>query len=373
MVSVSKLVAVGFCLAPMIASAQTESGPWRFVTADTKAVISIDWSRIRKSHVGTLLREKFIDGAGVPGTQYLDNVDRFLVSSTGKSSDDPESDALLAVAIGHFDLARVRTSLAQYRVKPQKYGESLVYRPQGKNAKDLAFSLVDAQTILIGDSRSIFAALDHAAFPRTAPPAGSLAARAPDMDATYDAWAIVNESNILGGDRLKALLSGADADADERGFEFGLSLRSGLAVDVSLMFGSESTAKAISGELSRMLKLAVQDKLGEPAMLDLEKRVKFNAQGSVAKLTLRLTPQELEKNAQIFTASRKPQPLPGTNGLSQVRPVLKADQPAAAQPTAKPGATSAAKIDPAPKPERKVIRIDGLDDGPREIPYNENH
>ena len=371
MLSVSKPAAFVLCLAPMVASAQTELGPSRFLPADTKALISVDWSRVRKSHVGTLLREKWIDGAGVPGAEYLDNVDRFLVSSTGKASGDSDADApLLAVITGHFDLAKVRTSLAQYRVKPQKYGESVVYRPQGNNAKDLAFALLDAQTILIGDSRSIFAALDRSVFPRTAPPAGSLAARASDMDANYDAWAIVDAPDILGGDRLAALLRGADTDAGARGFEFGLSLRSGLAADVSLMFGSESTAKAMSNELSRMLKLAIKDKLGEPALLDLEKRIKFNAQGSVARLTLRLTPQELEKNAQIFTASRKPKP--ETNGLAQVRPVVKTDQPATALPSIKPDAATAAKIDPA-KPEKKVIRIEGLDDGPREIPYNENH
>jgi len=358
---VSKFLALVLGLAPMIATAQTEAGPWRFVPPNSKAVISVDWSRIRKSHVGTLLRERWIDGAGVPGTEFLDSADKFLMSSSGKVSDDSEA-PLLVVVSGHFDLAKVRTVLAQHRVKPQKYGESLVYRPQGKNAKDMAFALLDAQTILIGDSRSIFAALDRSAFPAAQPAPGSIAARAPDMDSTYDAWAIVNGPDVLGSDRLAALLSGADTDADARGFEFGLSLRSGLAADVTLMFGSESTAKAMSGELSRMLKLAIKDKLGEPALLDLEKRIKFAAQGSVAKLTLRLTAQELEKNAQIFTASHKtPDP-----GVAQIRPVVKAEQPG-------PVVTPIAKLDTPAKPEKKVIRIEGLDDGPREIPYNENH
>lgn len=361
---VSKFVALVLGLAPMLATAQTEPGPWRFVPSNSKALIGVDWSRVRKSHVGTLLREKWIDGAGVPGTEFLDSADRFLISSTGKASDEGDA-PLLVVVTGHFDLAKVRTVLAQHRVKPQKYGESLVYRPQGKNAKDLAFSLIDAQTILIGDSRSIFAAVDRAAFPAAQPAAGSIASRAVDMDASYDAWAIVNGSDVLGSDRLAALLSGADTDADARGFEFGLSLRSGLAADVSLMFGSDSTAKAMSGELSRMLKLAIKDKLGEPALLDLEKRIKFTAQGSVAKLTLRLTPQELEKNAQIFTASHKtPDP-----GIAQIRPVVKSEQPGAAKPVAAP----TAKLAPPLKSEKKVIRIEGLDDGPREIPYNENH
>ena len=372
MLSVSKLVPLVLGLATVVASAQTELGPWRFVPPNSKALINVDWSHVRKSHLGTMLRERVVDNAGVPGTEFLDSVDRFLICSTGKPADDPEAEApLLVVVSGHFDLARVRTTLAQYRLKPQKYDAFLVYRQQGKNAKDLAFSLFDAQTILIGDSRSVFAALNRSTFPPAEPAAGSLASRQVDMDANYDAWAIVNAPDILGGDRLTALLNGADPDAEVRGFEFGLSLRSGLAADVSLMFGSDSSAKAISAELSRMLKLAIKDKLGEPALLDLEKRIKFTAQGSVAKLTLRLTPQELDKNAQVFTASHKAP----ASGLAQVRPLVKIEQPVAPKPESAPNAKleSSVKPDPALKPEKKVIRIEGLDEGPREIPYNENH
>jgi hypothetical protein len=360
MSSVSKLAVLGLALAPWIGRAQTDAGPWRFIPPNAKALISVDWSRIRKSHVGTLLREKWVDGAGIPGTEFLDDADRFLISSTGRPADQPDAEApMLIVVTGHFDLAKVRTALAQHRVKPQMYNSFQVYRQQGKDAKDLAFALLNPQTILIGDSRSVFASLDRSAFPAAEPAAGSLLTRVADMDSSYDAWAIVNTPDILGGDRLTALLSGSDSDVDARGFEFGVSLRNGLAADVSLMFGSDSVAKSMATELSRMVKLAVKGKLGDPALADLEKRLKFAAQGSVTKLTLRLSPQELEKNAQIFTASRK-QP---AAGVPEIRPVVKQDQPVAA------------KVEPPvpPKPEKKVIRIEGLDDGPREIPYQEDH
>ncbi len=360
MSSASKLALLGLVLAPLIGRAQTDSGPWRFIPPNAKALISIDWSRVRKSHVGTLLREKWVDDAGVPGSEFLDEADRFVISSTGRAADQPDAEApMLIVVAGHFDLAKVRTALAQHRVKPQMYNSLQVYRQQGKDAKDLAFALLNPQTILLGDSRSVFASLDRSAFPAAEPAAGSLLARVADMDASYDAWAIVNTPDILGGDRLTALLSGADSDVEARGFEFGVSLRTGLAADIALTFGSDAVAKSMATELSRITKLVVKDKLGDPALADLEKKLKFAAQGSVAKLTLRLTPQEFEKNAQIFAASRK-QPAPG---VADIRPVVKAQQPVAA------------RIEPTvpPKPEKKVIRIEGLDDGPREIPYQENH
>lgn len=344
------LLPFALAVVPGALLAQTDAGPWRFVPQNAKALISIDWSRIRTSHVAAMLREKWVDGAAVPGTEFLDSADQFIISSPGRNSDDPNAEApLLIVVTGHFDLARVRTVLAQHKAKPQKYNEFQVYRPQGKDAKDLGFVLLDSQTILIGDSRSIFASLDRAAFAAGPTAPGSLASRAPDMDASYDVWAIVNTPNALGGDRLAALVSGPDADASLQGFQFGLALRNGLAADVTITFDSESTAKKMTTELARMVKLAVKDQIGEPALLDLEKKIKFTAEGSAAKLSARLTAQELEKNAQLFAAARK-QPPPGIAGI---RPVVKPEPP------------------PPPKPEKMVIRIEGLDGGPREIPYQD--
>lgn len=353
----SKLAVVALGLLPAFGVAQTELGPLRFIPPNSKALVSIDWSRIRTSHIATMLREKWVEPAAVPGSEFLNDADRFLISSPGKNAGDPEADApLLIVVAGRFDLARVRTVLAQHRLKPQQYNSFQVYRPQGKDAKDLAFVLFDSRTILIGDSRSIFACLDRAAFPPQAPTSDSLMARAPDMDSSYDGWAIVNTPGALGADRLTELLRGSDADADAQGFEFGLSLRNGLAVDYTLTLGSEAAAKQMATELSRIIRLTVKDKLGEPALLDLEKKMKFTAQGALAKVTVRLTAQELEKNAQIFAASHKQPPAgQAAAGLAQVRPVIK---PEPAPPT---------------PPEKKMIRIEGLDSGPREIPYQESH
>ncbi len=356
MASVPKLALLALGLIPALAIGQTEASPWRFIAPDSNALLSVDWGRIRTSHIGKLLREKWIDGAGVPGTEFLDAVDdRFIISSPGKNSDDPNAEmGLLVVVSGHFDLAKVRTTLAQYRVKPQQYNSFQVYRPQGKDPKDWAFVLFDSRTILMGDSRSIFACLDRTAFPAAEPPAGSLVARVADMDSTYDVWAIVNTPGAFGTDRLTALLRGSDQDTGAQGLEFGLSLRDGLAADYTMLLGSNAMAKQMAAELSRIVKLAVKDKLGEPALMDLEKKMKFTAQGSLAKVTVRLTSQELEKNAQLFAATHKT-PVQPAASLAPVRPVVKAGP---APP-------------PAP-PEKKVIRIEGLDGGPREIPYQEN-
>jgi hypothetical protein len=338
--------------------AQTTPGLWRFLHPDAKAVLSINWGAVRASHIGAMFRDKLNGPAGanpmfaVPGIEFLNDVDRFAISSPGRNPDSPSPDApVLIVVGGHFDLAKVRAVLLRHGAKPQQFNSFQVYRPQGKESRDLAFVLYDAQTILIGDSRSIFASLERTKFPGAEPEPNSLLARAADMEANYDAWAILNGADAVASDRLSMLLSGGALDAKAQGVQFGLSMRNGLGIEMALVFDSDDAAKRMAGELSRMVKLSIKDKLGEPAMLDLEKRLKFTAQGSLVKLAMHMTPQELEKNAQIYAAARKQVP----SGLAEIKPVIK----------------SGAAGEQPPPPQNKVIRIEGLDNGPREIPYKD--
>jgi len=135
---------------------------------------------------------------------------------------------------------------------------------------------------------------------------------------------------------------------EAKGFEIGLSLRNGFTVDTTVMLQSDAAAKTMATELGRLLKLTIKDKMGEPAMLDIEKKLKIAAEGALVKIAMHMTPQELDKNAHIFALSHaKP-----AAAVADVRPAL--------VPTT-----------PPPKPEKKVIRIEGLDEGTREIPFKQ--
>ena len=59
--------------------------------------------------------------------------------------------------------------------------------------------LLDAQTILIGDARSIFDRLEHSAFPLP-PDSNSLLARAAQLDTNYDVWALMTTPGVLASD-----------------------------------------------------------------------------------------------------------------------------------------------------------------------------
>ena len=131
--------------------------------------------------------------------------------------------------------------------------------------------------------------------------------RAAELDSRYDLWAIMSGMQAMASDRLMGWLGGDGFQSESRNFEAGVSLRNGLAVDISLIFPSEPEARSMASEFSKLVKAAIKEKIGGPAMLDLEKRLKVAADGATTKISLRMTPQEFEKNAQIFAATRQQQ------------------------------------------------------------------
>jgi hypothetical protein len=297
-----------------------------------------------------MIRQKWVDGSAIPGVEFLDDIDRVVISSPGRNPTDASTEEapVLIVVSGHFDLAKVRDILAAQGAKPQTFNNVQVYRPQGKSGKEMAFVLLDAQTILIGDARSVFASLEKNPFPTLPPDANSLLSRTTLLDANYDVWALITTPGLLASDRLMDMFTGGELGTEARGFEIGFSLRSGFTVDTTVMFQSEAAAKRMATELSRLLKLAIKDKMGEPTMLDMEKKLKVVSEGTLVKIAMHMTQQELDKNAQIFAVSQKQ----SAAAVAGVRPLLIPSLP----PT---------------KPEKKVIRIEGLDEGTREIPYKQ--
>jgi hypothetical protein len=340
----------------MGASAQSDTGLWRFVRPDAKALIGIDWARIRQSQAGALFREKVLNAGAlpipnVPGLELLDDIDRILISSPGNKSPEDSSQPPVLIAIhGHFDPAKVHQVFNRMGAKPQAYNSFQVYRPQGKESKDMAAVLFDGETILFGDAPSIFATLDRNQFGSTPPAPGSAVARAADKEANYDFWIIMDATEIMSSDRVAALFRGAEWASEARGFEAGVNLRSGLLADISVRFSSDATAKRMTMELSRVMNLAAKDKGTDAQVQDLAKKLKFSLDGTATKISLRLTQQELEKSARAFAASHKSSPQFSGN--------------------AGPKGTFAPVLTPIPvAPKPAVIRIEGLDDGPREIPY----
>ena len=336
-------------LAPVAAECQSDPALWRFVYPNAKAVASINWQRIRLSAAGAMIRDKWLNAGAtvaIPGIEMIENIDRVLISSPGNlassDADDDSGEAPMLFAVqGHFEAAKVHQFFTRLGAKPQSYNSFQVYRPQEKGAKDMAYVQFDAGTILFGDAPSIFAALERNRFAPPVPEPGSIIARASDLDAAYDFWLVMNTPDIMSSDWLAGLFHSGDWASEAQGFEAGVSLRTGLTADVTVRFASEEAAKTLLTEITRLTAMVSKDKKSEAQFQDIAKKLKFNSDGSTVKISLRLTPKELEKSAQAF----------GTG--------LKASS-----------ATPAPAALPAPVPAKPgVIRIEGLDEGAREIPY----
>ncbi len=352
MLRVRAALSFAVLLAPVVANCQSDPALWRFVHPDAKAVIGIDWGRIRQSPAGAMIRDKWLSAEAMPGNpavELLDDVDRILISSPGKNSSDDSAESPILIAIhGKFDAAQVRRVFARSGAKPQSYNSFQVYRPQSRNrqgndAKDSAWVLFDAETILYGDAPSVFAALNRNEFASAAPqsPApGSLLARAAAMDPGYDLWVFMDAMEIASNDEVATLFRGDDWASEAQTFEVGANLRSGLAADITIRFSSDEAAKRVTAGLTHMSAGA--------QMQGIAKKLKFTLDGSATKIALRLTEQELEASVEAFAAGQK----------------------ASTQLAANPAPVANSTPRPAPAPAKpSVIRIEGLDEGTREIPY----
>lgn len=358
------IIALALLVAPIAARAQSEPALWRFADPNSKSVIGIDWARIRSSAAGSAIRQSLPGAGGLPGLlvlQLLDSLDRVLICSpagpsapgSGDNATNVGSqDTPILIAIqGRFDAGHVRQLFAGSGAKPQSYNSFQVYRPQGKNDRNHAWVQYDAHTILYGDAPLVFAALDRNEF---GPPAGtasrpgSLAARAAELDAKYEIWGVIDVVDVAANNSLAALFRANEWVSAVQGMEAGLNLGAGLDADFILRFATEEAAKHAVTDLATAMTAAGKDKSAGPQAPELLKKLRFSTEGSAAKVSLHMNQQELEEAAQVF------------------KPGVQSGQRAAAN---HPAAAPNPVFVPAAPPKPAVIRIEGLDEGTREIPY----
>lgn len=357
------ILAVVLLVAPIAAEAQSEPALWRFADPNSKSLIGIDWARVRNSAACATIRQTLPPPEALPGLlalKLLDSIDRVLISSpaapsAADSGREPEDSPLLIAIEGRFDPAHVRQLFALSGAKPQSYNSFQVYRPQAKTNqaktnRDSAWVLYDAHTILYGDAPLVFAALDRNEFGPPVGPApkpGSLAARAAELEAKYEIWGVLDVAEVASSDALSALFSGNEWASAVQGIEAGLNLGAGLDADFILHLASDESAKHVIADLANAVTASGKDKSAGAQAQELAKKLRFSVDGSAAKVSLHMNQQELEQIALAFKA-----------GVTSEERAATTNSAAAPAPAAV-----------APKPP--MIRIEGLDEGTREIPYQQ--
>lgn len=363
-------------IAPVAAQAQSEPALWRFAAPNSKSVIGIDWARIRTSAAGATIRQGLPSEGALPGLlllKLLDSIDRVLITSPGgpaapgsdgapATGDSGNTPVLIAIQ-GRFDAAKMGQLFTGTGAKAQSYNSFQVYRPQAKTgqatanqaktSRENAWVVYDAHTVLYGDAPLVFAALDRNEFgPPTgpAPQPGSMAARAAELDAKYEIWGILDVEEVTSTDALAAMFHGNEWVSAIRGLEGGMNLGAGLDADFILQLASDDAAKQAIADLSKVLTAAGKDKSVGAQAQELAKKVKFSMDGSAAKVSVHMSQQELQQMAQAFKT--------GTQAGERATANNSAGAPALV-------------FSPAAPAKPPVIRIEGLDEGTREIPYQQ--
>lgn len=311
---------------------------WQYIHPKAQALAGVEWKRVASSEVGQIIRSQFAQSAALsfPGTELLDSIDRILISSPGGPRKSAKSDtpAVLAIA-GRFKLEAVRNAMAKGSTTARYHGTEILTPPRPASGENMELALLSNELILLGDRPSLRAVLDA---PRAAR-AGSLFTRAAAMAADNDVWAVLAISpEALAGDTMPQ----AKAFKDVRGLEIGVSFRQGFALSMNLQATSAQKATEMTQAISGLIALASMHSGDQVQMQDLARMLRIESRGTAVMLAMSLTVDEVRQ------------------GLKSAAPTIAAATTRTA-PVAKP--------DTPAKPI--MIRIEGMQGGPVEIPMEQ--
>jgi hypothetical protein len=338
-------------LAVSVASLQAVHFPnsWRYAHPDAQMLAGVDVHELMKSPVGQVIRDQVAKAglSGIPGVEIINDIDRIFISSPGKPEGTAEA-PMLALLTGRFRLDWLRKLAASEGATIRTYSTVEIIAPPKAHELDPHFALIDATTILVGDRKTVIAALERGGTQASQPPeADSVMGRAREMADRHHVW-IVSTLRLdqFAGNRAPQLPFAADIEA----VEAGLSFREGARVDLRLVTKSEESAKSIATGLQMLVPLALQQ---QPAMAELAKKIEVAVGETEVRLALAIDAKDLEQSFGQLQASFTP---PGSH--SQLPAPTAVDTPRAP-----------VQVQPPPPPRKRVIRIEGLDEGPREIPF----
>jgi hypothetical protein len=296
-------------------SAESHPAWWRYASPEATALVGIQWDHLRSSpFAGAIESELSGDGGlGFPDLDCLKEARQILISSP----------ALLAMAAGDFPAATIREQAVQKGLKRAVYRDIVIWVTPGKDT--LSIARMSDQLVLLGHVNDLRNAIDQSLLEEADRQYSPLLARGARY-AQDDLWVVAA--------RLPDPLAGrfVPIDAEAEGFEGGVSLQGGLSMGAVLSASSKEAATELAETLTQMVLSLPPVARGVQVNIDQN-----NAQN--VTLALSVSEEQLQADLRTTTVAAAPKP---------------------AQP-AKPEAVPGKPAGP------QVIRIFGLDGGPREI------
>ncbi len=307
------------------AGAQSHPSWWNYASPGATALVGIDWQSVRASPFAEPIDAELGD-LGFPDLPCLRNARQIIVSS-------PD---LLGLLSGNFSGPALHEQAAKKGFKAMTYRGIDMWFAGEKDG--LSIARVTDQLILIGDPKTIEMAVDRGmSDSRNYSP---LLARAAKF-AQKDLWVVSSQLPDALADRFVPL------DTPAQSFEGWLSVRNGIEVEGVLIAGSEQEANASANRLRAMV----------PNLPAIARRLEVSVDQDSITLSLGATREE------VTAALRGPAPVAAPVETIRVETPDRVEQI--------PVETVEKIV--VPKPVAKVvekplvIRIVGLDDGPKEI------
>lgn len=336
---------------------------WRYAHPDAKALIGVEWSRLANSPFGQQMRQKISAAATgeIKGLDVFNSIHRIFISSPGKLGARSRQQPPVVFAVqGDFDLKKIRKLVGDKVAGEETYRSVDILEGAKTGGRQMALALVSPQTLVIGDLGSVKAALDHQAAADPSQASNPLFLRASKLAATNDIWLVA--------DAPPAAFSSSKTKRpsmlnDITGVDLGISLRSGLGLQLNLDTKSAKSAAKLATGLEVMTGMMLASLKSKPGAPELADKLKVSTEESTVNIALRMDQRELDQTLRQFGNS-----IASGFGRAAAGDVkVRARAGGAGQ-----WSWGSMEQPPAPKPPRKqVIRIYGLDEGVREIPFSQ--
>ena len=285
---------------------------WRCAPDEPAMLIGVDWRQASQSNLAGLI------GGAAASLDFAEEITNLLVAVEPGAGNS----RFLATASGRFNLAKLRRMAATDGAKAARYRGVEVFSAAGTDV-----AVLDGWVLLVGDTASVRAALDrgNAATPRESP----LWRRAAELSSTYSIWIATSSLEAFQPAPFSGVLS----------FDGGIALNRGLEMTFDLVASSEESAVAIESLL--------RGAAGSPALRDLA----VGREGADVRFTASLDIAQMETGVKAMLAG-------GASRRASLMDWVVSGAP--------PTQTVAQAALP---PQRRVIRILGLEEGTREFPF----
>ncbi len=325
-------------------------GLWRYAHPDAQFLCGVEWGSVSKSELATTFKTELAGGkSNLRGMEFVKELDRVLISSPGKQEwpgvNRPSDAPLLMVIQGKFDwaLLRKRSSIRRYKTV-----EWLVPKDV---PEEMQIGVMSPEMLLVGDRKSLTEAIDRGLDPKSANH-GSLFESAVALSTTHPLWFAVKSPATL----TKAQGMAAKFAGDIREVTGGVQFQNGLDLQVDLKADQPAQAAKLMATIQAMMTLQLASSSG-PGPADLLRRMKVTQAGPAVRLALAVTTKEIQATFKSFK-----------DGFSSGAWMSAAATMGSAQNPAAFGSTPVMAA--AKPPQKRVIKILGLESGPREIPFD---